>query len=47
MWSQNKKMWELLGEEGVAIFQKLMDITNRRDYKQFWYSEKLSYYPEE
>jgi len=47
MWSQNKKMWELLGEEGGAIFQKWIGISNKRDYKQFWHSERLSYYPEE
>jgi hypothetical protein len=46
VWSQNKKMWELLDEEGGAIFQKWMSLTSKRDFKQIWYSEKLSYSPE-
>jgi len=45
LWSQNKKMWELLGEEGVAIFQKWMNLASKRDYKQFWYLKELSYFP--
>lgn len=47
MWSQNKKMWEQMGDEGSAIFQKWMAITDKREFKQFWNSKKLSYKPEE
>ena len=45
-WSQNEKMWELLGEEGTEIFQKWMSLIWKRDFKQFWYLEELSYTPE-
>jgi hypothetical protein len=44
-WSQNRKMWELLGEEGQKMVQKWMSYVRKREYKQFWYFEKLSYYP--
>jgi hypothetical protein len=44
---QNQKMWKLMGEEGSAIFQKMMSMLRKRESKQFWYSEELSYVPEE
>ena len=44
---QNQKMWELMGEEGSAIFQKMMSMLRKRESKQFWYMENLSYIPEE
>ena len=47
LWAQNEKMWELLGEDGTQLFHEMRKITKRRDYKQFWYMEKLSYSPEE
>lgn len=43
---QNQKMWELMGDEGAAIFQKMMSMLRKRESKQFWYSEELSYIPE-
>lgn len=46
-WSQNQKMWELLGDEGAVIFQKMGSLVRKREFKQFWYSEELSYIPEE
>jgi hypothetical protein len=46
-WTQNEKMWELLGEEGENIFQKWMSLLRKRDFKQFWYSPDLSYTPKE
>ncbi len=39
-------MWELLGEEGYTIPGKIMQCVRMRDYKQLWYMEKLSYYPD-
>ena len=44
---QNQKMWELMGAEGSAIFQKMMSLLRKRESKEFWYSEELSYIPEE
>lgn len=46
-WAQNQKMWELLGEEGGVLFQKMMSLVRKRDFKQFWYSPDLSYIPKE
>lgn len=46
MWSQNEKMWELLGEEGTEFFQKWMSLVYKREFKQFWFVEELSYFPE-
>lgn len=43
--AQNKKMWELLGEEGRSIFRNLMSMLRKRDFKEFWYMEKLTYIP--
>ena len=45
--TQNQKMWELLGEDGSAIFHNMLSLLRKRESKQFWYSEKLSYFPEE
>jgi len=46
-WTQNQKMWELLGEEGGVLYQKWMSLIRKRDFKQFWYSPDLSYIPKE
>ena len=43
---QNQKMWELMGDEGAAIFQKMGSLLRKRESKQFWYLEKLSYFPD-
>ena len=43
---QNKKMWELVGEEGWKIFRKGMALTKKRDKEEFWYLRDLSYIPE-
>jgi len=43
---QNKKMWEKVGEKGVAIFKNFESLLRKRESKEFWYSEKLSYIPE-
>ena len=44
---QNEKMWELLGEEGSQLFHEMRKYIKKRDFKRFWYMEKLSYSPEE
>ena len=46
-WSQNEKMCELLGEDGSRMFRKWMGYVTKREWKQFWHLEKLSYFPEE
>ena len=43
---QNQKMWELMGDEGAAIFQKMMSMLRKRESKQFWYMENLTFLPE-
>ena len=44
---QNQKMWELMGDEGVAIYKKMMSLLRKRESKELWYSEELSYFPQE
>ncbi len=44
-WTQNRKMWELIGEEGQEIFNKWMSYIRKREFKQFWHLEGLSYSP--
>jgi len=46
VWDQNDLMWELLGEKGYTIPGKIMQCVIMRDYKQLWYIEKLSYFPD-
>lgn len=43
---QNQKMWGLMGDEGAALFQDLMSLLRKRESKEFWYLEELSYFPE-
>lgn len=45
-WNANRKIWETLGEEGQPLYQKLISLIKKRDFKQFWYNPNLSYYPE-
>lgn len=47
LWTQNDKMWELLGDEGGQLFKEMRKYLKKRDFKKFWYLEKLSYSPEE
>ena len=44
-WTENEKLWDALGEEGQKL--KAKSLLKKREFKQFWYSEKLSYSPEE
>lgn len=44
-WTENEKLWDALGEEGQKLNAK--SLLKKREFKQFWYSEKLSYSPEE
>jgi len=43
---QNQKMWGLLGDEGGAIFQKMLTLLQKRESKEFWYLEDLTYIPD-
>lgn len=45
-WTQNKKMSELMGEEGQKIFQQWVSLTKKREYRQFWKVERLTYVAE-
>ncbi len=45
-WAANEKMWEELGEEGGELYRKFVSLVEKRDFKQFWYIESLSYYPD-
>lgn len=44
-WITNEKGWELFGEKGKEIFQKINQLINKREYLQIWYLEDLSYIP--
>jgi hypothetical protein len=45
-WAANEKMWDQLGEEGRELYQKFMKLIAKRDFKQFWLINSLSYQPE-
>ena len=47
LWTENEKLWETLGEEGQKLNQEALSRVRKREFKHFWYMEKLSYYPEE
>ena len=42
-----EKAWELLGEEGKALMQKLVALTRERELKTGWLRPELSYLPKE
>ncbi len=42
-----EKAWELLGEEGKALMQKLVALTREREVKTGWFRPDLSYLPKE
>jgi hypothetical protein len=42
-----EKAWELLGEEGKALMQKLVALTREREVKTAWFRPDLSYIPKE
>lgn len=42
-----EKTWQLLGEEGKALLQKVIALTREREVKTAWYRPELSYIPEE
>jgi hypothetical protein len=45
-WSQNKKMWEAMGEDSTAILLEFIKVLRKREFKQFWYRQDLSYVAE-
>jgi hypothetical protein len=42
-----EKAWELLGEEGKALMQKVIALTRERELKTGWFRPELSYLPKE
>jgi hypothetical protein len=42
-----EKTWELLGEEGKELMQKLVALTRKREIKTGWFRPDLSYIPKE
>jgi hypothetical protein len=46
-YTQNAKMWKLLGEEGDSLYPKLMNLLRKREHKQGWFRPDLSYTPKE
>jgi hypothetical protein len=43
----NDKMWELLGEEGEMLFEKMLPLVRKNEVKQGWFRPELSYMPKE
>ena len=46
LYAQNKKMWELMGDEGGKFFDKMMPLVRKREGKSGWYRPELSFTPE-
>ncbi len=42
-----EKAWELLGEEGKALMQKMFALTRELEVKTGWFRPELSYLPKE
>ncbi len=42
---QSKIAWELVGEEGWNIYEKIIGLTRKLETKEFWYLKDLSYFP--
>jgi hypothetical protein len=42
-----EKTWELLGEEGKELLQKLVALTREREVQTGWFRPELSYLPKE
>lgn len=46
-WTHYEKTWDLFGEEGKILLEKLFTLIRKRDIKAGWYRPDLSYLPEE
>jgi len=46
-YTQNAKMWDLLGEESGELYRKIMANVRKREPKNGWYRPDLSYIPKE
>ncbi len=46
-YTQNKKMWEMLGEEGEMLYEKMLPFVRKNEVKQGWLRPDLSYKPKE
>ncbi|MCP4727668.1 MAG: tetratricopeptide repeat protein [bacterium] len=42
---QNRKMWDLLGDEGTRIFNEYLPCIRKRESEEFFYVKSLSYTP--
>jgi len=45
-WTENEKLWDKLGEEGQKLNRETLSLLKRREFRQFWYVEALSYEPD-
>jgi hypothetical protein len=43
----NDKMWEMLGEEGEMLYEKMLPLVRKNEVKQGWFRPDLSYVPKE
>jgi len=43
--SHNAEMWKLLGKDVTDVYNKMMAICRKREYKRAWYQPELSYSP--
>jgi hypothetical protein len=46
-YSNHRRMWEALGEEGSVLYQKVIPLLRKRESRIMWYSRDLSYTPKE
>jgi hypothetical protein len=46
-WSQNKKMWEAMGQESTPLMLEFFKLIRKREFKQFWYRPDFSHIPSE
>jgi hypothetical protein len=46
-YTQNNKMWEMLGEEGEMLIEKMLPFVRKNEVRQGWLRPDLSYTPKE
>jgi hypothetical protein len=42
----NAAMWKLLGKDVTDVYNKMMALCRKREYKRAWYQPELSYSPQ-
>ncbi len=45
-YTHNAKMWEMLGEEGEKLYEKMLPFVRKNEVRQGWLRPSLSYKPE-